>query len=621
MEETEQLVTKLAQGIGLIKSKTRILPSTPGCYRMINIKGEVLYVGKAKDLKKRVHSYTQAPRLSNRILRMVAETTDMEFVQTHTEAEALLLEANLIKRYKPYYNILLRDDKSFPYILLTKHPKAPQIMKHRGAKDLEGEYFGPFASAGSVNRTIIDLERAFLLRSCSDSIFENRTRPCLQYQIKRCSAPCVNRISDADYADLVLQARNFLSGRSTGIQEKLSHQMIEASDVMNYERAAQIRDRLQALSQIQSHQSIYMEEIEDADLIALYRDGAQSCIQVFFFRNHGNYGNRAYFPLHNKEAENSEILSAFLAQFYSNKSPPKLILVNEKPSENIVLEEALSLQAGHKVELQIPRRGKKLQAIQQAILNAREALIRKKAESATQAQLFSKLADLLGLAEPPKRIEVYDNSHISGTHTYGVMIVAGLEGFEKNQYRKFSLKDAEIAPGDDYAMMRHVLHRRFSRALKEDPDRKNAQWPDLVLIDGGKGQLKAALDVLAETGLTDIQIAAIAKGPERNAGRERFFLPDKEAFSLDSKDPLLFFLQRLRDEAHRFAIGTHRAKRSQQIGISKLDHVPGIGGKRKKALLLYFGSARAVEQAGLTDLQKVPGISAKIAQQIYDFFH
>ena len=621
MEETEQLVTKLAQGIGLIKSKTRILPSTPGCYRMINIKGEVLYVGKAKDLKKRVHSYTQAPRLSNRILRMVAETTDMEFVQTHTEAEALLLEANLIKRYKPYYNILLRDDKSFPYILLTKHPKAPQIVKHRGAKDLEGEYFGPFASAGSVNRTIIDLERAFLLRSCSDSIFENRTRPCLQYQIKRCSAPCVRRISDADYADLVLQARNFLSGRSTGIQEKLSRQMIEASDAMDYERAAQIRDRLQALSQIQSHQSIYMEEIEDADLIALYRDGAQSCIQVFFFRNHGNYGNRAYFPIHNKEAENGEILSAFLAQFYSNKAPPKLILVNEKPSENPILEEALSLQAGHKVELQIPKRGKKLQAIQHATLNAREALTRKKAESATQAQLFSKLADLLALAETPKRIEVYDNSHISGTNTYGVMIVAGLEGFEKNQYRKFSLKDAEIAPGDDYAMMRHVLNRRFSRALKEDPDRKNTQWPDLVLIDGGKGQLKAALDVLAETGLTDIQIAAIAKGPERNAGRERFFLPDKEPFSLDPKDPLLFFLQRLRDEAHRFAIGTHRAKRSQQIGISKLDHVPGIGGKRKKALLLHFGSARAVEQAGLTDLQKVPGISAKIAQQIYDFFH
>ena len=621
MNEQESHTGKLERGSRIIRLKVKLLPHAPGCYRMINEKGNVLYVGKAKNLRKRVNSYTQSGRLPIRILRMVAETVDMEFIQTHTEAEALLLEANLIKRYKPYYNVLLRDDKSFPYILLTSHPSAPQIVKHRGARDIAGEYFGPFASAGAVNRTIIDLERGFLLRSCSNSIFESRTRPCLQYQIKRCSAPCVKRISDEDYRELVIQARDFLCGKTTGIKEKLSQAMLRASEELDYERAAQIRDRLQALSQIQAHQSVYLEEIDDADLIALYRDGVHSCIQVFFFRNHGNYGNRAYFPVHNKDTETGEILSAFIAQFYTNKTPPRIILLSEEPHDMTVLEEALSLRSEHQVSLQVPIRGAKRKPIEQAILNAKEALSRRKAEGVSQQKLFGDLADLLGMNEPPKRIEVYDNSHISGTNTYGVMIVAGPEGFIRNQYRKFSLKDDKITPGDDYAMMRHVLTRRFARALKEDPEKKSNNWPDLVLLDGGKGQLQAGMDVFVETGITDICLAAIAKGPDRNAGRERFFLPHKEPFSLDQKDPLLFFLQRLRDEAHRFAIGTHRAKRSAQINISKLDQVPGIGAKRKKALLLHFGSVRSVEQAGLNDLMNVPGVSRKMAEQIYKFFH
>lgn len=621
MKEPVASLSRLELGGQLIRDKVRILPNAPGCYRMMNSKGDVLYVGKAKDLRKRVHSYTQIARLSNRLQRMVGETIDMEFVQTHTEAEALLLEANLIKRYQPYYNVLLRDDKSFPFILLTQHPKAPQILKHRGAKDVEGEFFGPFASAGAVNRTIIDIERAFLLRSCSDSIFESRTRPCLQYQIKRCSAPCVDRIAPAEYNELVNQARNFLRGKSSGLKERLSKAMLEASEARDYERAAQIRDRLNALAQIQAHQSVYMEEIEEADILALHREGAHSCIQVFFFRNHGNYGNRAYFPSHDKEATDGEILSAFIAQFYSNKIPPRCLLLNCEPDDKDILAEALSLRAQKRVELHVPQRGPKRKPVDQAVINAKEALARRKAESSTQAKLFSGLADLFGMNEPPKRVEVYDNSHISGTNTYGVMIVAGPEGFRKNQYRKFSLKDAEITPGDDYGMMRHVLTRRFARALKEDPERKSDTWPELVLIDGGLGQLNAALDVFVETGITEICIAAIAKGPDRNAGHERFFLPHKPPFSLDAKDPILFFLQRLRDEAHRFAIGTHRAKRSAQIGQSLLDRVPGIGAKRKKALLLHFGSARAVEQAGLTDLMRVPGINEKVAQQIYRYFH
>ncbi|MBL8710556.1 MAG: excinuclease ABC subunit UvrC [Rhodospirillaceae bacterium] len=620
--------SRLAQGAAIIKAKMRTLPGAPGCYRMISAGGEVLYVGKAKDLRKRVTSYTMPNRQPNRIQRMIAETATMEFMTTHTEVEALLLEANLIKRYRPRFNVLLRDDKSFPYILITADHPAPQITKHRGARGRPGQYFGPFASAGAVNRTIVALQRAFLLRPCSDSIFSSRTRPCLQYQIKRCSAPCVGRISEADYATLVEEARDFLTGKSDKVKQRLSAEMQAASDALEFERAARLRDRVQALALIQSRQDIYLEGVEEADIIAAYHESGHTCIQVFFFRNHGNYGNRAYFPAHDKTAEPPEILAAFLAQFYENKTPPRLILVNETPAELALLTEALSLRAGARVEILTPRRGDKRKPVNHALLNAKEALARRMAETASQAKLMSAMAEVFELEAPPKRIEVYDNSHISGTNAYGCMIVAGPDGFMKNQYRKFSIKpantdagEAPIEPGDDYAMMRQVLTRRFTRALKEDPDDTHATWPDLVLIDGGQGQLSVTMEVFAELGIDDVAIAAIAKGPDRNAGRERFFMPDRAPFSLDPKHPVLYYLQRLRDEAHRFAIGTHRAKRSADIAKSPLDEVAGIGARRKKALLMHFGSARAVAQAGLTDLASVPGISETVARKIYDHFH
>jgi excinuclease ABC subunit C len=661
--ETESLGSSLGSGLEVIRERVKNLPAAPGVYRMINVRGDVLYVGKARDLKKRVSSYTQIYRLDMRLQRMVAETATMEFVATHTEVEALLLEANLIKRYLPRYNVLLRDDKSFPYIAITGDHPIPQITKHRGARNRPGEYFGPFASAGAVNRTIVALQRAFLLRNCSDSMFAMRTRPCLQYQIKRCSAPCVQRISEADYGELVREARDFLTGKSREIQDRLVLEMRAASDALDFERAARLRDRIQALTQIQSRQDINLAGVEEADVIAIWQEAGQTCIQVFFFRNHGNYGNRAYFPSHDKSAELPDVLAAFMGQFYENKQPPRLILVSHEPTECELLGEALAVRAGARVEILAPQRGDKRKAVDHAMLNAKEALIRRIAESGTQMKLLRGIADLFGLDHPPKRIEVYDNSHISGANPYGAMIVAGPDGFMKNQYRKFAIRrvaqekapseapaeigpagevradeaeseaqraavamdDAslkpEVQPGDDYAMMRQVLTRRFSRAIQEDPDRQRGMWPDLVLVDGGLGQLSAALDVFRELGLDDVPVAAIAKGPERNAGRERFFLPGREPFLLDPKNPVLYFLQRLRDEAHRFVIGAHRAKRSSLIGKSELDQIAGIGAKRKKALLLHFGSARAVARAGLSDLCAVEGINETVAKKIYDHFH
>jgi excinuclease ABC subunit C len=650
----------LARGMEIIRDRVKTLPNQPGVYRMINQRGDVLYVGKARDLKKRVTTYAQPYRLAMRLQRMVSETVAMEFVATHTEVEALLLEANLIKRFLPRFNVLLRDDKSFPYIVITGDHEIPQISKHRGSRSRPGEYFGPFASAGAVNRTIVALQRAFLLRNCSDSMFAARTRPCLQYQIKRCSAPCVQRISTPDYAELVHEARDFLTGKSREIQERLAREMHEASDALDFERAARLRDRIQALTQIQSRQDINLAGVEEADVIAAFQEGGQTCIQVFFFRNHGNYGNRAYFPSHDKSAELPEIIAAFMGQFYENKQPPRLILVSQEPAECELLAEALAVRAGAKVEILAPQRGDKRKALDHALLNAKDALARRTAETGTQQKLLRGIAELFALDQPPKRIEVYDNSHISGTNPYGAMIVAGPEGFMKNQYRKFAIRrvvptaapevqlpsadaadpaqvaeDAareqlatddtatkgDIQPGDDYAMMRQVLTRRFSRAIAEDPDRQRGMWPDLVLIDGGQGQLSAALDVFRELGLDDVPVAAIAKGPDRNAGRERFFVPGREPFMVDPKSPVLYFLQRLRDEAHRFVIGAHRAKRSAQIGKSELDQIPGIGAKRKKALLLHFGSARAVARAGLSDLCAVEGINETVAQKIYGHFH
>ena len=666
-------IGRIARGVEVIRAKVKTLPNSPGVYRMLSAKGDVLYVGKARDLKKRVGNYTQPGRQPTRILRMIAETATMEFVTTHTEVEALLLEANLIKRYMPRFNVLLRDDKSFPYILITGDHPAPQVTKYRGARNRPGEYFGPFASAGAVNRTIVALQRAFLLRPCSDSVFASRTRPCLQFQIKRCSAPCVGRINEDDYKGLVSQAQDFLTGKSDAVKHRLSAEMQRASDELEFERAARLRDRLQALAAIQSRQDINLEGIEEADIIAAYQEAGHSCVQVFFFRNHGNYGNRAYFPANDRNADLPDLLAAFMAQFYENKTPPKLIVVNEVPSESDLLTDALSLRAGSKVEILAPKRGDKRKAIDHALLNAKDALTRKMAETASQTRLLQALAELFRMEAPPKRIEVYDNSHISGTNPYGAMIVAGAEGFLKNQYRKYSIRDVvkpkiqapqldqdiaaaenpaglaeattpfvpepvpgstpgltleqaidaanTLTPGDDYAMMRQVLTRRFARALKEDPDRSKGLWPDLVLIDGGLGQLNTSMQVLADLGIGDLCIAAIAKGPDRNAGRERFFVPGREPFSLDPKSPVLYFLQRLRDEAHRFVIGAHRAKRSKEITRSILDDVPGIGAKRKKALLLHFGSARAVSQAGLTNLAEVPGISEAVARKIYDHFH
>lgn len=613
-------------GAALIRARVRTLPGTPGVYRMIGARGKVLYVGKALNLKKRVVSYTNMARLPVRLQRMVSETREMEFVATHTEVEALLLEANLIKTLKPQYNILLRDDKSFADILIATDHDFPRMEKHRGARKQQGRYYGPFASAGAVNRTITALQRAFLLRNCSDAVFASRTRPCLQYQIKRCSGPCAGRIDKESYDALVRQAHGFLTGRTRAVQEELAQAMQAASDALEFERAGALRDRIQALTLIQSHQDINPIGVGDADVIALARDGGQSCIQVFFFRDGRNHGNRSYFPSHDRNDEPAEIMAAFIGQFYDGRTAPRVILVGDLPAEAPLLAEALGIGAGHKVEIRMPRRGPLVRPVAHAAMNARAALARRMSESASQRKLLEGLAATLGLEAAPERIEVYDNSHIQGSNAVGAMIVAGPEGFNKAAYRKFNIrtatgKDGAPVPGDDYAMMREVMTRRFARALKEDPEREEGSWPDLVLIDGGEGQLSATREVLRELGIEDVELLAIAKGPDRNAGRERMHRPDRNPFMLEPRDPVLYFLQRLRDEAHRFAIGAHRTRRAQGIAASPLDEIPGIGARRKKALLQHFGSARAVGQAGLADLQAVAGISLSVARKIYGHFH
>ena len=622
----------LAGGVEVIRAYLRTLPNAPGVYRMMDGRGQVLYVGKARSLRKRVVAYTNPAKLPNRLRRMVAETTAMEFVTTHTEVEALLLEINLIKRLKPRYNVLLRDDKSFPHILLTTGEQWPQLAKHRGAQNRKGEYFGPFASAGAVNRTLTALERAFLLRSCSDAVFQSRTRPCLLYQIKRCSAPCVGRIDEEGYARLVEEARAFLTGDSQAVQRRLSQSMEEASERLDFEAAALYRDRIRALAHVQAHQDINVAGLGDADVVGVHHEGGHSCVQVFFFRGGQNYGNRAYFPTNTQNQSQPELLAAFIGQFYSERPAPAQVLVSEPVAESELLAEALSVRAERKVRIHQPLRGPKRKLVEHARINAREALGRRLAESTTQRRLLEGVAAAFGLDAPPRRIEVYDNSHVGGTHAVGAMIVAGPEGLMKSAYRKFNIRSAgavnaaelepgEITPGDDYGMMREVLTRRFARALKEDPERQGESWPDMVIIDGGAGQLSTARKVLAEMGVHQVAIVAVAKGPDRNAGRERFFLPDRPPLSLPPNDPTLYFLQRLRDEAHRFAIGTHRARRSKAIGKSVLDEIEGIGAARKRALLHHFGSARAVARAGLSDLESVDGVSKTVAKRVYDHFH
>ena len=618
----------LSYGIDAIRGALKTLPSSPGVYRMLDRKGDAVYVGKARNLKARVQHYTNLGNLSTRLRRMVAETATLEVVVTHTEVEALLLENNLIKRLMPRYNVLLRDDKSFPYIHVTSGHEFPQLAKYRGARGEPGEFFGPFASAGAVKRTLIALQRAFLLRSCSDNVFETRTRPCLLYQIKRCSAPCVGRIDREAYGRLVEDARNFLRGRSSEIQHRLAEKMQQLSEALDFEAAAVLRDRIRALTHVQGHQDVAVEGLQDADVIAAHQAGGHTCVQVFFFRSGQNWGNRAYFPSHDRQLSLEEVLAGFLGQFYETKPPPRLVLLSHEPADAELLAEALAVKAGARVHLLVPQRGDKRSVVDHALVNAREALARRMAESATQQRLLEDVAELFGLEGPPQRIEVYDNSHIQGAHPVGAMIVAGSEGFIKNAYRKFNIRgtargDAAtpISPGDDYGMMREVFTRRFARALKEDPARESGSWPDLVLIDGGEGQLAVAQQVLADLGIADVPLVAIAKGPDRDAGRERFFLPGKPPRGLDPKSPVLYYLQRLRDEAHRFAIGTHRARRIKAIGASPLDEIAGIGAKRKKALLHHFGSARGVARAGLSDLAQVDGISETVAKKIYDNFH
>ena len=610
-------------GAALISAQVKHLPDSPGVYRMYDAEGGLLYVGKARSLKKRVASYAKLGGHSNRIARMIASTTRMEFITTATETDALLLEANLIKRLKPRYNVLMRDDKSFPYILLTGDHDFPQVLKHRGARTRAGDYYGPFASAGAVTATLNALQKAFLLRSCSDSVFESRTRPCLLFQIKRCSAPCTGEIGAEGYATLLAEARDFLKGRSRKTQRELVTLMDQASADLDFERAAIYRDRIRALTQIQQHQGINPQTVAEADVFAAWSEGGQTCVQVFFFRAGQNWGNRAYFPRHDKELSTEEVLDAFLAQFYEDRPPPRMVLLSHDVPGRALLAEALTIRGGRKVAVGLPRRGEKRELVDHALTNAREALGRRLAESSTQRKLLEGVAEVFDLEGPPGRIEVYDNSHISGTKPVGGMIVAGPEGFMKNQYRKFNIRGEDVEPGDDYAMMREVLTRRFTRLLKESEENKanDDAWPDLILIDGGAGQLKVALDVLAELGIDNVTAVGVAKGPERDAGRERFFMAGKPDFMMEPRNPVLYYLQRLRDEAHRYAIGSHRARRSKAIGANPLDEIPGIGPGRKRALLQHFGSARAVSRAGLADLEAVEGISEKVARTVYDHFH
>jgi excinuclease ABC subunit C len=611
----------LETGVAAIREVLKTLPRNPGVYRMQDARGDVLYVGKARALRNRVTNYTQVAKLPKRLQRMVAQTRSMTIVTTRTEAEALLLEAQLIKRFRPAYNVLLRDDKSFPFILLREDHGFPRIQKHRGARRIKGQYYGPFASAGSVTRTLNALQKLFLLRSCSDNYFETRSRPCLLYQIRRCSAPCVGRISEDDYRELVDDAKAFLAGKSTNVQARLSKLMAEAAERQDYELAAVYRDRLRALTYIQGSQTVHAEGLGDADVFALVCKAGTVSIQAFFIRGGQNWGHRAFFPAHTNDVPEAEVLSSFLVQFYEDMPPPRRILVDRELADRELLEEALCERAGRKVEIEVPKRGSRRKLMDQARRNAEEALERRLAETTSQGKVLRELADTFELAEVPKRIEVYDNSHIMGTNATGAMIVAGPEGFRKNSYRKFNIKRPETRPGDDFAMMREVLERRFARLEKEDPDRTSGEWPDLLLIDGGKGQLSATLEVMEDAGVHDVPVVAVSKGPDRNAGRETFHLPGGRELTLPPNSALLFYLQRLRDEAHRFAIGTHRQKRAKSLTTSTLDEVPGIGPTRKRALLMHFGTARAVKGAALEDLERAPGISKAMARQLYDYFH
>ena len=610
----------LEAGVKAIREVLKTLPVRPGVYRMQDAKGDVLYLGKARALKNRVTNYTQVTKLPKRLQRMVSQTRAMTIVTTRTEAEALLLEAQLIKRFRPPYNVLLRDDKSFPFILLREDHPFPQVRKHRGARRAKGQYFGPFASAGSVTSTLNALQKLFLLRSCSDSFFANRTRPCLLYQIRRCSAPCVGRITEADYGELVEDAKQFLAGKSTGVQARLGKQMAEAAEKRDFELAAVYRDRLRALTYVQGSQTVHAEGLGDGDIFALASKAGQICIQAFFIRGGQNWGHRSFFPAHTADVPEQEVLSGFLMQFYEDVPPPRRILIDRELSEAALIAEALCERSGQKVEIAQPQRGARRKLIEQARRNAEEALERRMAESTTQGKLLQEMAEVFELPEPPRRIEVYDNSHIMGTNATGAMIVAGPEGFRKNAYRKFNIKSG-VTPGDDFGMMREVLERRFARLEKEDPERSGGEWPDLLLIDGGKGQVSAVTEILEEAGVSDVPIVGVAKGPDRNAGREVFHLPGGREVTFPPNNALLFYLQRLRDEAHRFAIGTHRQKRAKSLTTSTLDEVPGIGPNRKRALLMHFGTARAVKGAALEDLERAPGISGAMARLIYDYFH
>jgi excinuclease ABC subunit C len=628
----------LSAGHAAIEKAVRLAPTSPGVYRMLNAANDVLYVGKAKNVRKRLSSYARvnAP-LPARILRMIAATVAVEIVSTTTETEALLLEANLIKQLRPRFNVQLRDDKSFPYILITGDHWAPQILKHRGAQSRPGRYFGPFASAGAVNRTITALQRAFLIRSCTDSFFESRSRPCLLYQIKRCAGPCTHEIDFPGYSKLVGEATDFLSGRSHLVKQELAGQMEHAASELEFETAALYRDRLAALSAIQSQQGINPRTVEEADVFAIHQEGGYSCVEVFFFRTGQNWGNRAYFPRAEKSFTPEEVLSSFLAQFYDDKPPPKLVLLSHEIEEAELLADALAVKAGHKVEVSVPKRGEKKELVAHALTNAREALGRKLADTSTQGRLLQGLATTLTLPQAPRRIEVYDNSHIQGTNAVGAMIVAGADGFVKNQYRKFNIKSEGLTPGDDYAMMREVLQRRFKRLVaasehggaKPDEAIRQAvrdddafpQWPDLVIIDGGRGQLNAAKEILDGLGVTQVSLLGVAKGPDRDAGRETLFIPGREAIKLEPRDPVLYFIQRLRDEAHRFVIGSHRKLRKKDIREAGLQEIPGIGPSRKRALLLHFGTLKEIERASIADLGKVPGVSAESARKIFEFFH
>ncbi len=624
LDEPPAEPSRVARGAEAIRAFWRHAPLKPGVYRMIGAEGEVLYVGKARSIKKRIAAYMAPERQPARIARMVAQTRSMVFVTTESEAEALLLEANLIKQLKPRYNVTLRDDKSFPYILIcTGHPAA-RLVKHRGARSVPGDYFGPFASAGAVFRTLNALQRAFLLRTCSDSFFAHRTRPCLLHQIKRCSAPCTGEIGLDDYAKLVGEARDFLSGRSRAIKNRLGQEMTEAAAALDFERAARLRDRISALSAIQGEQSVNPRSIPEADVFAVTEEAGQFCVEVFFFRTYQNWGNRAYFPRADRALSPEEVLDSFLAQFYLDRPAPRLVLLSHAVPSAETLSEVLSARAGRRIAIGAPKRGEKKDLVDAALRNAREALSRKLAESATQEKLISALGAAFGVDHPIRRVEIYDNSHIMGTNAIGAMVVAGPEGFVKNQYRTFNIKSAELTPGDDYAMMREVLTRRFTRLVRHGETAEEGAFPDtpdLVVIDGGKGQFEAAREVLSALGIEGVRLAAIAKGPDRNAGRETFFVEGREPFRLSPRDPALFFVQRLRDEAHRFAIGTHRARRKKEFVKSPLDEITGIGPARKRALLFAFGSAKDVAKAGLADLEKTPGLNAATAKLVYDFFH